>query len=157
MDKHPMTPEGHDRLRDELRRLKQDERPRVIQEIAAAREHGDISENAEYCAAKDRQGLLEARIKEIEAKLSRADVIDPSRVSTDRIQFGARVTVVDEDTEKETTYQIVGADEGDVQSGRLSFSSPLARALIGKTVGQTVEISTPAGTRSYEIMKVRYG
>lgn len=156
MEKHPMTPEGHERLRDELRRLKQEERPRIIQEIATAREHGDISENAEYHAAKERQGLIEARIKEIEAKLSRADIIDPSRVSTDRIQFGAKVTVLDEDTEKETTYMIVGADEGDVASGRLSFSSPLARALMGKTVGQTVEINTPSGTRSYEIMKVNY-
>lgn len=156
VDKHPMTPEGYERLRDELRRLK-DERPRVIQEIANAREHGDISENAEYHAAKERQGLVEARIKELEAKLSRADVIDPTRISADRIQFGAQVTVLDEDTEKETTYRIVGADEGDIQSGRLSFSSPLARALIGKEVGQTIEINTPSGTRSYEIMKVRYG
>jgi transcription elongation factor GreA len=153
-----MTPEGFERLREELKRLKHDERPRVIQEIATAREHGDISENAEYHAAKDRQGLVEARIKELEAKVSRADVIDPKQVGeSDRIQFGARVTVVDEDTEKESTYRIVGADEGDIQNGRLSFSSPLARALMGKSAGQSVEISTPSGVRSYEITKVQYG
>jgi transcription elongation factor GreA len=158
MEKHPMTPEGFERLREELRRLKHEERPRVIQEIASAREHGDISENAEYHAAKERQGMIEARIKELEAKISRADVIDPTQVSgSDRIQFGARVTVVDEDTEKESTYRIVGADEGDIQNGRLSFSSPLARALMGKSVGQSVEISTPSGVRSYEITKVQYG
>ncbi|MGD9537238.1 MAG: transcription elongation factor GreA [Alphaproteobacteria bacterium] len=158
MEKHPMTPEGFERLREELRRLKHDERPRVIQEIATAREHGDISENAEYHAAKERQGLIEARIKELEAKISRADVIDPKQVGgSDRIQFGAQVTVVDEDTEKESTYRIVGADEGDIQAGRLSFSSPLARALMGKSVGQSVEISTPSGVRSYEITKVQYG
>lgn len=155
MEKHPMTPEGYERLRDDLRRLKE-ERPRVIQEIAAAREHGDISENAEYHAAKERQGMIEARIKEIEAKLSRADVIDPSKITADRVQFGATVTVLDEDTEKASTYRIVGADEGDIKSGRLSFSSPLARALMGKSVGQTVEINTPSGTRSYEIMKIGY-
>lgn len=157
MEKHPMTPQGYERLREELKRLKQEERPRVISEIATAREHGDISENAEYHAAKERQGLIEARIKELEAKLSRADVIDPKRVSGDRVQFGAEVTVLDEDTEKETTYLIVGADEGDIQSGRLSYSSPLARALIGKSVGQSVEINTPGGTRSYEITRIRYG
>ncbi len=157
MEKHPMTPQGYDRLRDELRRLKQDERPRVINAIATAREHGDISENAEYHAAKEHQGLIEARIKELEAKISRADVIDPKRVSGDRIQFGAEVTVLDEETEKEATYLIVGADEGDIQGGRLSYSSPLARALMGKTVGQSVEINTPGGVRGYEITKVRCG
>ncbi len=157
MEKHPMTPQGYDRLRDELRRLKQEERPRVIVAIATAREHGDISENAEYHAAKDQQGMIEARIKELEAKISRAEVIDPKRVSGDRIQFGAEVTVLDEETEKEATYLIVGADEGDIQGGRLSYSSPLARALMGKTVGQSVEINTPSGPRNYEVTKVRYG
>ena len=157
MEKHPMTPQGYDRLRDELRRLKQEERPRVIVAIATAREHGDISENAEYHAAKDQQGMIEARIKELEAKISRAEVIDPKRVSGDRIQFGAEVTVLDEETEKEATYWLVGADEGDIQGGRLSYSSPLARALMGKTVGQSVEINTPSGPRNYEVTKVRYG
>ncbi|MSO74263.1 MAG: transcription elongation factor GreA [Alphaproteobacteria bacterium] len=157
MEKHPMTPQGYDRLRDELRRLKHDDRPRVIVAIATAREHGDISENAEYHAAKDQQGMIEARIKELEAKVSRAEVIDPKQVSSDRIQFGAEVTVIDEETEKVATYRIVGADEGDIQSGFLSYTAPLARALLGKTVGQSVEISTPSGVRSYEITKVRYG
>lgn len=157
MEKHPMTPQGYERLREELKRLKQDERPRVINAIATAREHGDISENAEYHAAKEHQGLIEARIKELEAKISRADVIDPKRVSSDRIQFGAEVTVLDEETEKEATYLIVGADEGDIQGGRLSYTSPLARALMGKSVGQSVEINTPGGVRSYEITKIRYG
>lgn len=157
MEKHPMTPQGYERLREELKRLKQDERPRVINAIATAREHGDISENAEYHAAKEHQGLIEARIKELEAKISRADVIDPKRVTGERIQFGAEVTVLDEETEKEATYLIVGADEGDIQGGRLSYTSPLARALMGKSVGQSVEINTPGGVRSYEITKVRYG
>ncbi len=157
MEKHPMTPQGYDRLRDELRRLKHDDRPRVIVAIATAREHGDISENAEYHAAKDQQGMIEARIKELEAKISRAEVIDPKLVSSDRIQFGAEVTVIDEETEKSATYRIVGADEGDIQSGFLSYTAPLARALLGKTVGQSVEINTPSGVRSYEITKVRYG
>ena len=157
MEKHPMTPQGYERLRDELRRLKQEDRPRVIVAIATAREHGDISENAEYHAAKEHQGMIEARIKELEAKTSRAEVIDPKQVLSDRIQFGAEVTVLDEETEKSATYRIVGADEGNIQSGFLSYTAPLARALIGKAVGQTVEITTPSGVRSYEITKVRYG
>jgi transcription elongation factor GreA len=157
MEKHPMTPEGYARLKEELSRLKTEERPRVIHEIGTAREHGDLSENAEYHAAKDRQGMIEARISELESKIGLAEVIDISNLSGDRIQFGARVTVVDEETEKESTYQIVGADEAEVNEGRLSISSPLARALIGKTSGDAIELNTPSGTRFYEILAVEYG
>ena len=138
-----MTPEGHKRLKEELSRLKA-ERPRIVREIAAAREHGDLSENAEYHAAKDRQGLTEARILELEAKLGGAEVIDTSTLSGDRVQFGATVSIVDEDTEAESTYQLVGADEADASEGRLSITSPLARALVGKSTGDSVELETPA-------------
>ena len=157
MEKHPMTPQGHAKLKEELGRLKNEERPRIIREIATAREHGDLSENAEYHAAKDRQGMVEARISELESKIGRAEIIDISHLSGDRIQFGARVTVVDEETEEESTYQIVGADEAEVNEGRLSISSPLARALIGKSTGDAIEINTPSGARNYEILAVKYG
>ncbi len=151
-----MTPEGHAKLKEELGRLKTEERPRVIREIGTAREHGDLSENAEYHAAKDRQGMIEARISELESKIGLAEVIDISDLSGDHIQFGAKVTVVDEETEEESTYQIVGADEAEVNEGRLAKSSPLARALIGKSSGDAIEINTPGGARNYEILAVEY-
>ncbi len=151
-----MTPEGHAKLKEELGRLKTEERPRIIREIGTAREHGDLSENAEYHAAKDRQGMIEARISELESKIGLAEVIDISDLSGDHIQFGAKVTVVDEETEEESTYQIVGADEAEVNEGRLSISSPLARALIGKSSGDAIEINTPGGARNYEILAVEY-
>ncbi|HIM45952.1 MAG TPA: transcription elongation factor GreA [Alphaproteobacteria bacterium] len=156
MEKHPMTPEGHAKLKEELGRLKSEERPRIIREIGTAREHGDLSENAEYHAAKDRQGMIEARISELESKIGLAEVIDISNLSGDHIQFGAKVTVVDEKTDEKSTYQIVGADEAEVNEGRLSISSPLARALIGKTSGDAIEINTPNGARNYEILNVKY-
>jgi len=156
MEKHPMTPEGHAKLKEELGRLKSEERPRIIREIGTAREHGDLSENAEYHAAKDRQGMIEARISELESKIGLAEVIDISNLSGDHIQFGAKVTVVDEKTDEKSTYQIVGADEAEVNEGRLSISSPLARALIGKTSGDAIEINTPNGARNYEILAVKY-
>ncbi len=156
MEKHPMTPEGHAKLKEELNRLKNKERPHIISEIATAREHGDLSENAEYHAAKDRQGMIEARIAELESKIGLADVIDISNLSSDRIQFGAIVTIVDEETDEEKTYQLVGADESDVNQGLLSISSPLARALIGKENGNAIEIDTPGGRRNYEILSIAY-
>ncbi len=156
MEKHPMTPEGYAKLKEELGRLKSKERPHVIREIGTAREHGDLSENAEYHAAKDRQGMIEARISELESKIGLAEVIDISNLSSNRIQFGAKVTVVDEETEKESTYQIVGADEAEVNEGRLSVTSPLARALIGKKSGDAIELNTPSGVRNYEILAIKY-
>ena len=156
MDRYLMTPEGHERLKEELRRLKA-ERPRIVREIAAAREHGDLSENAEYHAAKDRQGLTEARILELETKIGGAEVIDTSTLSGDQVQFGATVSIVDEDTEAESTYQIVGADEADASEGRLSITSPLARALVGRSIGDSVELETPGGRHTYEITAVLYG
>jgi transcription elongation factor GreA len=149
-DKVPMTPTGAQKLRDELVRLKE-ERPKISRDIGIAREHGDLSENAEYHAAKERQGLVEARIKDIEDKLSRAEVIDPLKLSGDRVRFGATVTVTNLDTDEETKYQIVGADEADVNQGLISISAPLARALIGKSVGDEVVVQLPSGTRRYEI------
>lgn len=156
MEKHPMTPEGYATLKEELSRLKNKERPYIIGEIATAREHGDLSENAEYHAAKDRQGMIEARIAILESTIGLAEVIDISDVSSDRIQFGATVTVIDEETEEESTYQIVGAEEADVNEGRLSISAPLARALIGKSEGDAIEINAPGGTRNYEILAIKY-
>ena len=154
-DKVPMTPSGAQKLRDELSRLKE-ERPKISREIGIAREHGDLSENAEYHAAKERQGLVEARIKDIEDKLSRAEVIDPSKLSGDRVRFGAKVTLTNLDTDEETTYQIVGADEADLDQGTISVSAPLARALIAKTVGDEVTLKLPVGTRRYEIVSVEF-
>ena len=156
MEKHPMTPEGYAVLKEELSGLKNKDRPYIIGEIATAREHGDLKENAEYHAAKDRQGMVEARIRVLETMVSLAEVIDISNLSGDHIQFGATVTVVDENTEKESTYQIVGAEEADVNEGRLSISSPLARALIGKVSGDSIEINAPGGTRNYEILTIKY-
>jgi len=157
MEKFPMTAAGHVALQDEIKRLKSVERPRIIKAIAEARAHGDLSENAEYHAAKEQQGLTEARVAELEDKLSRAEVIDVSKLSGDRVVFGAMVTIVDEDTETESVYQIVGELEANVKDGRLSVSSPIARALIGKSVGDSVEVATPGGGKSYEILHVSFG
>ena len=151
-----MTAEGWTALDEELKRLKTVERPEVIGAIAEARSHGDLSENAEYHAAKDRQGWIEGRIAEIEDRLARAQVIDVSRLSGSQVKFGATVTVVDEDTEEEGRYQIVGEHEADVKQGRISVTSPLSRAMIGKEVGEVVEVNTPGGVKSYEILKVEW-
>ena len=152
-----MTREGLDALEEERRRLKSEERPAVIKAIAEAREHGDLSENAEYHAARERQSFIEGRLAELEDIVSRADVIDTSKLSGNIVRFGATVMVADEDTDEETTYQIVGSHEADIASGRLSVTSPLARALIGKTIGDSVEVTTPRGSKAYEIMKVKFG
>ncbi len=151
-----MTAEGYASLDEELKRLKTLERPAVIAAISEARAHGDLSENAEYHAAKERQGWIEGRIAEIEDKISRAQVIDVSRLSGDNVKFGATVSLVDEDTEEDARYQIVGDHEADVRSGRISLSSPLSRAMIGKSVGDVVEVSTPGGIKAYEITKVEW-
>src|SRR6185437_14223484 len=156
MDKVPMTGEGYTVLDDELKRLKTQERPSVIAQIAEARAHGDLSENAKYHAAKDRQGWIEGRIAEIEDKLARAQVIDVSKLSGTQIKFGATVSVVDEDTEDKARYQIVGEHEADVKLGKVSVSSPFARAMIGKEVGDVVEVNTPGGVKAYEILKVEW-
>jgi transcription elongation factor GreA len=155
--KIPMTPEGHARLAAELKRLKAVERPAVIRAIAEAREHGDLSENAEYHAARERQGFIEGRVMELEDKLARAEVIDISAQSGTRVMFGAKVKLVDEETEEETVYQVVGPEEAEIQQGLLSVSSPLAQALLGKEAGDSVEVSTPRGVRYFEILEVRYG
>ena len=151
-----MTAEGYHALDEELKRLKTVERPAVIAAIAEARAHGDLSENAEYHAAKDRQGWIEGRIAEIEDKMARAQVIDVSRLSGGQVKFGATVSVVDEDTEEESRYQIVGEHEADVKSGRISVTSPLSRSMIGKEVGDVVEVNTPGGVKAYEILKVEW-
>ena len=154
MEKVPMTQGGYDRLQEELKTLRTVERPSIIQAIAAAREHGDLSENAEYHAARERQSFVEGRISELEDKISRAQIIDVSRLDGDMVKFGATVTVVDEETDEESTYQIVGELEADIASGLLSVTSPMARAIIGKSVGDSVEVSTPRGVKDYEIAKV---
>jgi len=151
-----MTAAGYTRLEEELRRLKTEERPSVIKAIEEARAHGDLSENAEYHAAKERQAWIEGRLEEIEGKVSRAEVIDPSKLSGDTVMFGATVTVVDEDTDEESTYQIVGTEEADIKQGLLSVAAPLARALIAKSVGESVDVQTPKGPRSYEILSLKY-
>ncbi len=156
MERVPMTVEGYKALETELQRLKSQERPRIIQAIAEARAHGDLSENAEYHAAKEAQGMNEAKVAELEDKLGRADVIDPTKLSGDSVKFGATVELVDEDTEEEVTYKLVGDLEADVKSGKVSISSPIARALIGKAVGDVVEVTTPKGSRSYEILKMSW-
>ena len=151
-----MTVEGHRALDEELKHLKSVERPAVIQAISEAREHGDLSENAEYHAARDRQSFIEGRLAELEDMISRADVIDPRTLSGKIVRFGATVKLADEDTDEESIYQIVGSHEADVESGRLSLTSPLARALIGKTVSDSVEVTTPGGSKSYEVLKVTF-
>jgi transcription elongation factor GreA len=156
MEKIPMTAAGLQALESELRRLTSVERPRIIQAISDARTHGDLSENAEYHAAKEAQSLNEGRIAELEDKLSRAEVIDVSKLSGSSVKFGATVKLVDEDTEEEKVYQIVGELEADVKDGRVSITSPIARALIGKTIGDTVEVAAPGGPRSYEILDVQF-
>jgi len=155
MEKIPMTRAGYVALDEELKQLKSLERPAVIRAIAEAREHGDLSENAEYHAAREKQSFIEGRIKELEAIISLAEVIDPSKFSGS-IKFGATITLLDEDTEEERTYQIVGEPEADLEKGLLNIRSPLARALIGKDEGDSVEVRTPGGERSYEILSIRY-
>jgi transcription elongation factor GreA len=155
MEKIPMTRAGHAALDDELRQLKSVERPAVIRAIAEAREHGDLSENAEYHAAREKQSFIEGRIKELEAVLSLAEVIDPAKLSG-AIKFGATVTLVDDETEEQKTYQIVGETEADIERGLLNIRSPLARALIGKDEGDSVDVKTPGGQRSYEVVSVRF-
>jgi transcription elongation factor GreA len=156
MERVPMTMEGFQRLEAELFRLKAEERPRIIQLIAEARTHGDLSENAEYHAAKEAQGLNEARVADLEDKLSRAEVIDPASLTGNSVKFGATVTLVDEDTDEQMRYKIVGELEANVREGKISIVSPIARALIGKVKGDSVEVKTPKGTRSYEILKVEW-
>ncbi len=154
--KVPMTASGFASLEEELKHLRSVERPAVIKAIAEAREHGDLSENAEYHAAREKQSFIEGRLKEIEGLMSRADVIDPTKLGGGAIKFGATVTVVDEDTEEEKTYQIVGEVEADIKAGLLNIKSPLARALIGKEEGDSVDVMTPGGGRSYEVLKVAF-
>ena len=156
VEKVPMTAEGYNTMQTELQHMKQEERPRIIRAIEEARAHGDLSENAEYHAAKEAQGWNETKIQELEDKLSRAEVIDPSSLSGTTVKFGAKLILVDEDTEKEVRYQIVGDFEADVKLGRISLSSPIARALIGKKQGDSVEVITPGGSRGYEIKKVAW-
>ncbi|MCH9013405.1 MAG: transcription elongation factor GreA [Proteobacteria bacterium] len=156
MDKVPMTSRGFSQLQDELKQLKTIERPAIIAAIAEARAHGDLSENAEYHAAKEKQSFIEGRVREIEDKVSRAQVIDIKELSGNDIKFGATVLLADEDTDEETTFRIVGVDESDVTEGLLSVTSPLARALIGKNEGDSVDVATPSGGKSYEVVSVRY-
>lgn len=155
MEKIPMTRAGFVALDEELKHLKSVERPAIIRAIAEAREHGDLSENAEYHSAREKQSFIEGRIKELEGLLSLAEVIDPTRLSG-AIKFGATVNIVDEDSDEEKTYQIVGETEADIEAGKLNIRSPLARALIGKDEGESVEVKTPGGNRSYEILSIRY-
>ena len=157
MMKVPMTEVGFTRLKDELRRLKSVDRPAIIRAIAEAREHGDLSENAEYHAARERQSFIEGRVIELEDKIARAEVIDVTKLTGNVVKFGATVTLADEETDEEQTFRIVGEDEADVKGGRLSVSSPLARALIGKGKGDSVEVSTPRGAKSYEVVTVAFG
>ncbi len=156
MEKIPMTLTGYQWLESELKRLKNEERPAVIQAIAEARAHGDLSENAEYDAAKEKQGWIEGQILDYEDKVGRAQIIEPAKLSGDNIVFGATVTLIDEDTEEEKTYQIVGDFEADVKAGKVSVQSPIARALIGKSEGDVVEVAAPGGARSYEILKINF-
>ncbi|HWI26814.1 MAG TPA: transcription elongation factor GreA [Stellaceae bacterium] len=156
MTKIPMTAAGYERLQEELKRLKSVDRPAIIRAIAEARDHGDLSENAEYHSARERQSFIEGRVLELEDKIARAEVIDVSKLSGKVVKFGATVTLEDEETEEKVVYQIVGEDEADIAQRRLSVTSPLARALIGKTIGESVEVSTPRGARSYEVVKVAF-
>ncbi len=152
-----MTERGYGMLQEEMKRLKTVERPAVINALEEARSHGDLSENAEYHAAKERQAFIEGRLMDLEDKVSRAQIIDPRSLSGTIVRFGATVTLADEDTDEESTYQIVGEDEGDISNGRLSLTSPLARAMIGKESGDSIEVTAPGGSKAYEIMKVKYG
>ena len=156
MEKVPMTAEGYSALDEELKRLKTIERPNVIAAIAEARLHGDLSENAEYHAAKEQQGITEARMADLEDKLSRADIIDVSKLKGDQVMFGATVTLIDEDTDDKVKYRVVGEVEADVKKGKISITSPLARALLGKRKNTIVEVSTPGGGKSYKVLKVEF-
>lgn len=156
MERVPMTVEGFRSLEAELHRLKSEERPRIIQAIAEARSHGDLSENAEYHAAKEQQGLNEARVADLEDRLGRADVIDTTKLSGNTVKFGATVTLVDEDTDEKVKYKIVGDFEASVKDGKISISSPIARALIGKSKNDSAEVVTPKGARSYEVLKIEW-
>ncbi len=156
MEKNPITPEGAQRLRDELNNLRSVERPAIIQAIAVAREHGDLSENAEYHAARERQSFIEGRIKEIEDKLARAEVIDPSKLAGGKVAFGATVKLANAETGEEMTYRILGADESDLAKGSISITSPLARSLLGKEVGDEVKVRMPGGERTYEVLEVTF-
>jgi len=156
MDKVPMTAEGYAALEAEIKHLKTVERPRIIKQIADARTHGDLSENAEYHAAKEQQGITEARMADLEDKLSRADIIDVSKLKGDQVMFGATVTLLDEDTNEKVKYRVVGEIEADVKKGKISITSPLARALLGKRKNNIVEVSTPGGGKSYKVLKVEF-
>ena len=156
MEKVPMTADGHAAMMQEIKHLKSVERPRIIRAIEEARSHGDLSENAEYHAAKEQQGWAEARVAELEDKISRAEVIDITKLGGDTVMFGAKVTLIDEETDGEASYQIVGEFEADVKKGKISVTSPIARAIIGKKPGDSVEVSTPGGGKSYEIVKVKW-
>ncbi|APG26896.1 transcription elongation factor GreA [Syntrophotalea acetylenivorans] len=152
----PMTEEGHRLLQEELKNLIRVERPKVVQEIAEARDHGDLSENAEYDAAKNRQGFIEGRIKELNDKIARAEVIDPATLTGDKVLFGAKVTLFDIDIENEVTYQIVGEDEADIKKGKISVTSPVGKALIGRSLDTEVRIAVPSGVKIYEITEICY-
>ncbi len=156
MDKVPMTADGHAAMLEEVKRLKTIERPKIIKAISEARAHGDLSENAEYHAAKEQQGLNEGRVADLEDRLSRAEVIDITKLSGDTVKFGAQVSLIDEDTENKVVYRIVGDYEADASAGLISISSPIARALIGKSKGDSVEVSTPGGGKSYEIVGIKF-
>jgi transcription elongation factor GreA len=156
MEKVPMTAEGHEKVTVELQRLKSEERPRIIMAISEARAHGDLSENAEYHAAKEQQGLNEARVADLEDKLSRAEVIDPAKMTGATVKFGATVSLLDQDTDDKVKYKIVGELEANVREGKVSIASPIARALIGKAKGETAEVTTPKGSKSYEVIKVEW-
>jgi len=157
MARMPMTPEGYEALKAELHRLKTVERPNIIEAIAEARAHGDLSENAEYDAAKDKQGFIEGRIREVETKLAQADVIDPTHLDLSKVVFGVVVDLLDLDSDEEVSYKLVGEDESDPRQGKLSIQSPVARALLGKAVGDEVDVQVPGGERAYEILSIRAG
>jgi len=157
MQKYPMTVGGHAALETELKQLKNVERGDIIQAIAVAREHGDLKENAEYHAAKEKQGFIEGRIQELETKLALAQVIDVAKMSGDTVKFGATVKIVNVDTDAEVSYQIVGEDEANVKDGKISITSPIARAMIGKEIGDEIEVMAPGGTKGYEILDIAYG
>lgn len=156
MDKYPMTAVGHAAIEAELKHLKHEERPAVIRAIAEAREHGDLSENAEYHAAREKQSFIEGRIQELEAVIAHAEVIDPTEISGKQIKFGATVDLIDEETEESVNYQIVGEYEADLEKGKISVTAPIARALIGKSEGDSIEVTTPKGTRYYEVVSVHF-
>ncbi len=156
MDKMPITANGYRQLEAELKKLKSNDRPEIIEAIAAAREHGDLSENAEYHSARERQSFIEGRIAELEDRIARAEIIEPSKLGGDTVKFGATIHVIDEDTDEQLVYQIVGEYEADIDKGMLSLSAPLSRAMIGKSIGDSVEVTTPKGSKAYEILDISY-